>query len=164
MNTNRRPTRAEAERDLERQEVGRRFAAAGLKHPKIRLESDRGQYLVLARCGENSRYAGQVQITDGGPFGQSRYFGRIDAAGALTNGRDMNEDVAATLRNLAANPAEMASIYGRRTGACCFCGRPLEDARSIAVGYGPVCAEKFGLEWGSEKAETAVTVRPDEEE
>lgn len=44
--------------------------------------------------------------------------------------------------------AEDAAKFGHLTGQCVFCARRLTDERSIAVGYGPVCAEREGLPWG----------------
>lgn len=41
-----------------------------------------------------------------------------------------------------------AAKFGHITGQCVFCARKLTDERSIAVGYGPVCAEREGLPWG----------------
>lgn len=136
---------------------------AGLKHPKIRLETEEGQYLVFARCGARSRYEGQVQITDGGPFGANKYFGRINEAGQLQAGRDMNGDVQATVKALATDPARTAAVYGKRTGECCFCGLGLTDGRSVLVGYGPVCADRYGMPWG-ERGDTAITLTLDESE
>lgn len=131
-----------------------RAKSAGLRFPKIRLEAADGQKVVLSQAGERSKYLGQVIVTDGGPFGANKFFGRIDAAGTLTNGSAMTDSVRALVDALAAKPEEVASIYGRRTGSCCFCGRGLEDGRSVAVGYGPICAEKFWLPWGEDRAET----------
>ena len=48
--------------------------------------------------------------------------------------------------------AEQASAFGGLTGTCVFCSRRLTDERSIAVGYGPVCAEREGLPWGEESS------------
>ena len=31
---------------------------------------------------------------------------------------------------------------------CCFCHKELTTKESLAVGYGPLCAEKLGLPWG----------------
>ena len=44
--------------------------------------------------------------------------------------------------------AEQAAHLGQITGRCVFCSRTLTDERSIAVGYGPVCADHHGLPWG----------------
>lgn len=130
-----------------------RAKSAGLRFPKIRLEASDGQKVVLSQAGERSKYLGQVMMTDGGPFGSNKFFGRIDSAGSLNASASMTAPVRELVDALAADPAKVASIYGRKTGSCCFCGRGLEDGRSVAVGYGPVCAEKFGLPWGEERAE-----------
>lgn len=44
--------------------------------------------------------------------------------------------------------AEQATRFGRLYGRCVYCSHELTDERSIAVGYGPVCAENNGLPWG----------------
>lgn len=44
--------------------------------------------------------------------------------------------------------AEQAARFGKLWGSCVFCSRLLTDERSVAVGYGPVCAEHNGLPWG----------------
>jgi hypothetical protein len=56
------------------------------------------------------------------------------------------------------NPEQVARVHGHATGNCCFCTRELTDARSVAVGYGPICASHFGLEWGERRAEQYVDV------
>ncbi len=56
--------------------------------------------------------------------------------------------IVAALRAIALDPAKAAQAYGTLTGQCCFCSRDLTDARSIDKGYGPVCADHFGLPWG----------------
>ena len=52
------------------------------------------------------------------------------------------------LQRLAADPAGVASKYGKMTGRCCFCHLQLTDAKSLAVGYGKTCAKNYGLPWG----------------
>lgn len=44
--------------------------------------------------------------------------------------------------------AEEAARFGKLWGQCVFCSRLLTDERSVAVGYGPVCASHNGLPWG----------------
>jgi hypothetical protein len=121
--------------------------AHSLKYPKIRLQTSSGQNVVLSRAGDKSRYTGQIQVTDGRPYGANTYFGRIDTAG-IFHVSTADATVSVLLTRLADNPADVASEYGRLTGQCCFCGLALKDARSTAVGYGPICADKFGLPWG----------------
>ena len=124
--------------------------AHSLKYPKIRLQTSNGQNVVLSRAGDKSRYTGQIQITDGRPYGANTYFGRIDKDG-IFHVSTADASVSALLARLSDDPANVASEYGRLTGQCCFCGLALKDARSTAVGYGPICADKFGLSWGTGK-------------
>lgn len=44
--------------------------------------------------------------------------------------------------------AEEAAAFGHDHGSCVFCARDLNDPVSVEHGYGPVCAENFGLPWG----------------
>lgn len=141
-----------------------RAQASGLKYPKIRLQAGDGSPIVLALAGARSRHAGEVQVTDGGGFGEGRYFGRIDRAGSLTAARDMTEAVRDAIGRLAADPVGEAARYGRLTGRCCMCNLPLEDERSVAAGFGPVCAERWGLvRPGKKAARAAVTIAGDDD-
>lgn len=126
-----------------------RRAAQHLKYPKIRLQTNNRKPVVLNVAGPKSRYAGQVNVTDGGPYGDNTWYGRIDEQGEWTVSNAGDNDVADVLRRLADDPAETAAEYGRLTGRCCFCNTALEDERSTSVGYGPVCAKNYGLPWGA---------------
>lgn len=119
-------------------------AAKRLKRPKVRLAID-GRQVVLGLAGERSRHPGAVHVTDGGPYGDRRYFGRIDTDGAFQASRDADGDVIRLLARFAQEPAKVAAEHGRLTGRCAFCGQGLCDERSTAVGYGPICAEQYRL-------------------
>jgi hypothetical protein len=119
-----------------------------LKYPKIRLQTCDGSPVMLARAGDKSRYTGQIMVTDGRPFGANTYYGRVDTNGVFFPAAP-SSGVRDLLMRLSADPAGVAAEYGRLTGNCCFCGLRLTDARSTAVGYGPICADKFGLGWGA---------------
>lgn len=119
----------------------------GLKFPKLRFEHE-GQRLVVSVSGAGSKTPGALDLTDGRPYGQNVWFGRILTDGTLFCSRRWEEWVGATLVEFAKNPAGFAKVYGQKTGNCCFCGRHLETKESVAVGYGPVCAAKFALPWG----------------
>lgn len=116
-------------------------AQAHLKFPKIRLEG-----LVLSVAGERARQPGTINLTDGGPYGQNAWYGRISLDGHHQG--QAPEWVLEALTALAADPAGYAAATGQRVGSCCFCARELTDARSLAVGYGPICAGHWGLPWG----------------
>lgn len=119
-----------------------------LKFPKVRLQLATGSTVLLALAGPNSRAPNTLNVTDGKPYGQNKWYGRVDAKGVWTKARDAfaeADQVEALLRAMSIAPAQTASEYGRLTGHCCFCDRPLKDEQSTAAGYGPTCAENFGL-------------------
>lgn len=132
-----------------------------LKFPKIRLQAANGGVVVLKLNGPKSKYQGSIAVTDDRPFGENSYYGRIERNGAWIPGRDSSPAIVVLLEELAQNPAEVAARYGKLTGNCCFCQTALRDARSTAVGYGPICAEHFGLPWGSDFVATPETREED---
>lgn len=129
-------------------------AAEHLQYPRIRLEAG-GKRVVISQAGQKSKYPGALNITDGAPYGENVWYGRVTQDGAFTRGRDCTDEIQALIERFAEQPAEIAAEYGRLTGQCCFCGRHLEDERSTATGYGPICAEHWGLPWGDRPREFA---------
>lgn len=127
-------------------------ASSKLRFPKIRLKTDDGQIVVLNVAGSKSANPGMVNVTDGLPFGENTWFGRVSPDGKWTpSGRvpaQMQASVTTLLQALAADPAATAAKYGRMTGQCCFCSIPLKDERSVSVGYGKTCASNYNLPWG----------------
>ena len=118
-----------------------------LKRPKIQLATPDGTQVVLSLAGERSRYTGSINASTGAPFGTPGSFhGRIDPDGSTTI---KDRSVLALLEALAADPAGVAAAYGRATGSCAFCGAPLTNGASgsAEIGFGPVCAKKWGLPW-----------------
>ena len=123
-------------------------ASQTMKRIKVRLQTTDGQAVVFNRAGPMSKYAGQIMITDGQPFGQNKFFGRIDVDGSFYGTRSADQTVVDLVKEFAGDPAGTAGRYGRLTGGCSFCNHSLKDDRSTEVGYGPVCAKNFGLVWG----------------
>ena len=104
-------------------------------------------------AGERAKEPGSVTVLaaerDG--TGERAWLGRISLDGTFRAARNAGPEILARLRDFAARPAEVAAEHGRLTGRCCFCNRALEDERSTAVGYGPVCADHYDLPWGSDR-------------
>lgn len=132
-------------------------AGETLKFPKINLETEGGQRVRLSVAGSGSKNPGRIHVTDGAPYGESIYFGFIDLAGEFHYSK-APAPVIELLSKMEADPAATASAYGLRTSNCCFCARPLTKGESVAVGYGPICAESFGLPWGHETVPSKITV------
>ncbi|MFW5899342.1 MAG: DUF6011 domain-containing protein [Jiangellaceae bacterium] len=134
-------------------------AAAGLKRPALVLTVEGIGSVRLYIAGERSRYCGQIMLV--AKDRAEGYLGRIDREGRFHAGRGIAnpgpevEALVPFLRRLAASPEQVAAEYGKRTGACCFCSRKLTDERSVGVGYGPICADNWGLPWGEVPTEVA---------
>jgi hypothetical protein len=57
-------------------------------------------------------------------------------------------DLQQLLRKLIEDFVPEMQVNGRKFKRCCFCSRELTDSPSIVAGYGPICADKWGLPWG----------------
>ena len=88
----------------------------------------------------------------------SEYMGRIEAGRFMLShmGNVPEATIVRDLGMLLSAPVGMMQAIGQRTGVCCFCARELTDERSIQVGYGPVCAEHYGLPWGEQSPSVPV--------
>ncbi len=88
------------------------------------------------------------------------FYGTISAEGTFAGRPELfvpatrTAAIANRLTTFVADPVATAGADGRLAGRCCFCRLPLTDERSTSVGYGPVCADHFGLPWGDRPART----------
>jgi hypothetical protein len=129
-----------------------------LKRPAIVLgvpELGPRASIRLNIAGDRAKVPGSLTITDGNKneAGERGWLGRILLDGTFQPSRECMDAlavpaIAARLAAFSADPVTIAGEHGRLTGKCCFCNRGLEDERSTAVGYGPVCASHYDLPWG----------------
>lgn len=123
-------------------------AARTLKYPAVEIGFEQGT-IRMNLAGSKARVAGSVNVTSAGSFDARTWYGRIHPDGRFEPARNGSPAwVTEALQQFNADPATMARLQGQRYGACCFCRRELTTNESLAVGYGPICAEKFGLPWG----------------
>lgn len=116
---------------------------SGLKYPKISLpfscviswSPSKGTCSVRIR-GKISDYVGKLH-KDG-------FFIWRDPA-------ELPDGFLEMLREFCADPKKFGATYGIETGNCCFCSRELTTTESVSVGYGPICATRWGLPWGFDK-------------
>lgn len=123
-------------------------AATKLKRMKVELKTVGGERVVFKPAGEHSKYHGSIMVTDGRRFGENQFFGYIDLDGVFHHGKRCNPEVVELVTQFGDDPELVAMQYGRENHVCCFCMRGLTDKRSTDVGYGPVCADRYGLNWG----------------
>lgn len=71
-------------------------------------------------------------------------------AGKTKQGRSFRYQQGAVALAATGHPvsAEDAALFGKAHGYCIACAHDLTDDRSLDVGYGPVCAKRYGWPWG----------------
>jgi hypothetical protein len=107
--------------------------------------------LILRPAGSTSAQPGAVNLFVQRDHMAKEFVGRINRDGFLS-GRRVDAQTTDFLTRLANDPAATAATFGIRTGRCVFCRQCLSDARSLAVGYGPICARNYALPWGDTTA------------
>ncbi len=119
-------------------------AENGLKRPRI--------VFTDLPCGE-VRFTRTSRGREPGSVGvevRGEYAGRISRDGTWAS-RGRHEGLDAFMADFAADPWAVAARHGKKSGRCCFCARKLTDAKekgSIEMGYGPICAAKYGKPHG----------------
>lgn len=127
-----------------------------LKSPKVRLQTPDGDPVMLYFAGPNSKYFGSMQITDGGVFGDNKWYGAVAPDGTWTLNHQTFPEIKAVarlLQKLADDPQATATAHAKLTGKCAFCNKPIGEGKSTisaALGYGPECAIHYGLPWGED--------------
>lgn len=127
-------------------------AKTHLKFPAIVL-SCTGETLRVNVAGSAAKFPGSLNVTSYERIddGRRRWYGRVHRNGSYEPSAKAEASaavIAARLVEFAADPARVAADHGRLTGRCCFCNIALSDERSTAVGYGKICANRYGLAWG----------------
>lgn len=119
---------------------------SGLKRPRLSFNLDNGK-LVLSYWRKETEVFIAVRV-DG------RMVGKLTVDG-LDRWKHCPDWAVEFLRKFCTGTVR---VYGRNTGNCCFCARELTTGESVAMGYGPICADKYGLPWGEERARSSVDV------
>jgi hypothetical protein len=126
-------------------------AATHMQNPKMLIRIGDIDFL-LNRGKANSRNPGTVYVAEPGDFNSRTRYGRIAPDGNFAPddriAPDLMQSIIAALLQINENPAKVAADYGKLTSHCCFCKISLTDPRSVEVGYGPICADHYGLPWG----------------
>jgi hypothetical protein len=120
------------------------------KKPAIHLDAGEEHPLRVYPAKASSVNAGMLYVKNDGT-----YLGKITPEGFYYPSRECStaivQKVRDTLRRFCDATEAEAKAFGKQTGRCMFCYKRLTDdksGRSLEMGYGKRCSEKFGLAWG----------------
>ena len=123
-----------------------RFALAlkaGIKRPKVNTGD-----LLFSLAPAHGHNAGCVYVKgEKDAYGDRTYLGKITPQGKFFAGRDVEDDVKQRIAEVGSDVVGSAKAHGAQHNNCCFCSRDLTTDESVSNGYGPICAERYGLPW-----------------
>ena len=123
-----------------------RFALAlkaGIKRPKVNTGD-----LLFSLAPAHGNNAGHVYVKgEKDAYGYRDYLGKITPEGKFFAGRGVEDDVKQRIAEVGADVVTAAKAHGAQHNNCCFCSRDLTTNESVSNGYGPICAERYGLPW-----------------
>jgi hypothetical protein len=105
----------------------------GIKYPKLNLDT-----FTFKPASETSKNFGSIYVTEEGI-----YLGKV-FKGKFLKVRECNEDQETRIVEACIDPKASAIAYGKKYGSCSTCGRELTNGKSIELGIGPICADKYG--------------------
>lgn len=116
---------------------------AGIKRPKINTGD-----LLFSLAPPSGKNAGHVYVKgEKDDWGDRPYLGKVSPDGRFYPSRECAVDVQARISKIGADVVGSAKAHGAQHGNCCFCGRSLTTDASVSNGYGPDCADNYGLPW-----------------
>ena len=123
-----------------------RFALAlkaGIKRPKVNTGD-----LLFSLAPAHGRNAGCVYVKgEKDAYGDRPYLGKITPEGKFFAGPNVEDDVKQRIAEVGSDVVGSAKAHGAQHNNCCFCSRDLTTDESVSNGYGPICADRYGLPW-----------------
>ena len=123
-----------------------RFALAlkaGIKRPKVNTGD-----LLFSLAPAHGHNAGCVYVKgEKDAYGDRPYLGKITPEGKFFAGRGVEDEVKQRIAEVGSDVVGSAKAHGAQHNNCCFCSRDLTTDESVSNGYGPICADRYGLPW-----------------
>jgi len=137
------------------------FQLAGehLKFPKVRLLTSKNTFVQLnfkAKTKDIDIYRDGWQ-----GHGYRKFVGWIRNNQLVPYREDrLTDDIRTVIQELALDPIGTAKAMAGKLGSCMYCLQRLSNHESKSRGYGPVCAQHYGLPWDIKKASKKVKLDP----
>lgn len=128
------------------------FGYAAISNPRARVTIERPNFRLVIRYVSRGKNEGGLYLSNGVRANSGEadiYYGKITRTGEFHPSAHCTDAVVNMILEFEESPKNAAFRYGKRTNRCCFCDQQLTDERSVAAGYGQVCAMHYGLPWGN---------------
>lgn len=112
----------------------------GLKRPKLRVLAPDGRSELRLSLTVAGKAPGTLSVVL-----SDNFIGGVRPDGTPFGTVASDDVLQLHLLKVASDPISAAREYAALMCSCSFCGKPLTDAGSVEVGYGPVCARHWGL-------------------
>lgn len=111
--------------------------ARGIKKPVLRLVEKESGAQIKIKYMSAGKNAGGCWVTRNGAL-----VGKIDDCGQFTS---REQDIFEFIESVNSDVQGALKSYGAITSHCGCCGLPLTNKKSIELGIGPICLDKYGL-------------------
>jgi hypothetical protein len=122
----------------------------GMKYPALHLHIGEGnKYHIKLQYKVDKQYIAILC--------NKQYIGKIPAP--ITQAKSiilyqLHDELYDTLEEYCMNPIQESIVHGQKTGTCCFCGLELTNRVSMFHGYGPICADRYGLPYDTDSKDS----------
>lgn len=113
------------------------LSKGGQKQPQVRVNG------FVFKYATRGATPGAIFVIEA-DAGFDEYLGKI-YQGKFMPVRGCTSEQQQRILAAASNPLEAIIAFGRQTGKCSICNRPLTDPASVQAGVGPICRAKYGL-------------------
>jgi hypothetical protein len=125
------------------QSIIKRFdmASQSIQYPKVRIMFNDREY-IFSRAGKKSNHPGSVYLIRAE---RNKLVARLERDNFISTWKGFDDIDKEAIEEFNTNALGNVLAYGRTTGRCSCCGRTLTNKKSIELGIGPICRERYGL-------------------
>lgn len=116
--------------------------------PRLHMQMTDGKKFTVSAAPATGKNPGAIYVQH-----NDKYYGKITREGRfeIPHYVERNPELEGRVAEVGENPSHAGKVHGHKLRWCMFCARELKTVDSLHYGYGPICAEKWELEWGEAK-------------
>lgn len=124
-------------------------ASKRIQEPKLRFYLGDGSHILMRISRYKAAHVAFILVPANGSGVTYLGNGNMTSGACYFNDKVTPQELM-IIKSICEEPKEVLIANGRAVVRCCFCSIALSTNESRYTGYGPICAEKWGLPWGDE--------------